>query len=420
MDAASQEPRPRYCVQRLGGVYVPLVALDELPDTVRIANVPRFMSISDLSGMAVLGKEEAASIKKYTVDTSPFHSPLNLPVAEDQRSKKRMDSELRGCGAQLDLAALNIAVMENTEPKDIGLQDSKYSRMVRAEAQEAVESIKQPVQLPRFIRAKRLEVTQDDLAEPQAPSKAPTPRGNKREKVYCTHWIHYGECDYTQVGCKYKHVMPDRDGLRKLGFKDVPKWWQRVNRQRRNAIVSIEHSFAQHAHQKSNSESTTSNESTDTGSLHLGNPDSKRFERKSLPKKTGDDNKSKGAASSSQDEMQGERIEEQPQHQPQPDLFKPKDKSPPARAVKTAGRLAHSAIRDAFSAASERDLERLNSARPALTPQQTGRGALMTKSGKRAATPPPDASKSGNAELSPSAVHPPLFLGSLAVKKEST
>jgi hypothetical protein len=45
-------------------------------------------------------------------------------------------------------------------------------------------------------------------------------------KVYCTHWISYGECDFTQRGCRYKHEMPDEATLTTLCFRFVPQWWQ--------------------------------------------------------------------------------------------------------------------------------------------------------------------------------------------------
>ena len=51
-----------------------------------------------------------------------------------------------------------------------------------------------------------------------------TPESN--DKVYCTHWIRHGECDYIQQGCRYKHEMPNRATLQSIGFRTVPRWWQ--------------------------------------------------------------------------------------------------------------------------------------------------------------------------------------------------
>ncbi|KAK5144103.1 hypothetical protein LTR04_001677 [Oleoguttula sp. CCFEE 6159] len=62
--------------------------------------------------------------------------------------------------------------------------------------------------------------------------EAPPPSGtqpNQEKKEYCTYWIRTGECDYIQQGCLYRHDMPDRATLEKIGFRSVPRWWQEKN-----------------------------------------------------------------------------------------------------------------------------------------------------------------------------------------------
>jgi hypothetical protein len=47
------------------------------------------------------------------------------------------------------------------------------------------------------------------------------------KKEYCTHWIKTGECDWTAIGCKFKHEMPSIEKLRELGFvRGIPRWWK--------------------------------------------------------------------------------------------------------------------------------------------------------------------------------------------------
>jgi hypothetical protein len=58
---------------------------------------------------------------------------------------------------------------------------------------------------------------------PRFPPSGITPDSSKKE--YCTHWIRTGECDFEQVGCVYKHEMPDIDTLRRVGFSKYPSWW---------------------------------------------------------------------------------------------------------------------------------------------------------------------------------------------------
>ena len=45
------------------------------------------------------------------------------------------------------------------------------------------------------------------------------------KKVYCTHWLRHGECDFIQQGCLYKHEMPDELTLKSIGIKPFPRWY---------------------------------------------------------------------------------------------------------------------------------------------------------------------------------------------------
>ena len=46
------------------------------------------------------------------------------------------------------------------------------------------------------------------------------------KKVYCTHWIRTGECDFMQQGCMFKHVIPDLATLLTLGYRSYPRWFR--------------------------------------------------------------------------------------------------------------------------------------------------------------------------------------------------
>lgn len=45
------------------------------------------------------------------------------------------------------------------------------------------------------------------------------------KKVYCSHWIRTGECDFLQQGCLYKHEMPDDATLKAIGIRVLPVWY---------------------------------------------------------------------------------------------------------------------------------------------------------------------------------------------------
>lgn len=121
------------------------------------------------------------------------------------------------------------------------------------------------------------------------------------KKKYCTHWIRTGECDFLQQGCRYKHQMPDRTTLARIGFRSVPRWWQERHTQPRSASHHNRSRRRRHHHRDSRTRFidthhqrtaitplNTPDESYDTsrsGSPELpwGNPDGNRYARKELP-----------------------------------------------------------------------------------------------------------------------------------------
>lgn len=65
----SDSPRPRYFVARSDGTLTPLIAVDELPDSVRIAGVPATISPAATMNMMSLGVVDRSQ-HRYTVSTS--------------------------------------------------------------------------------------------------------------------------------------------------------------------------------------------------------------------------------------------------------------------------------------------------------------------------------------------------------------
>ena len=78
----------------------------------------------------------------------------------------------------------------------------------------------------------------------------PTTPGVLGQKVYCTHWMRTGECDFTQQGCMFLHAMPDLDTLELLGFRSYPRWFREMPRdyQLENATDFNEIGLNQHRH----------------------------------------------------------------------------------------------------------------------------------------------------------------------------
>lgn len=81
----SDLPRPRYFVARKDGTITPLIAVDELPDTLRIVGIPAIMSPAATLNMVSLGVLDRSQ-HRYVVEISDLslsstlgkHSPLLL------------------------------------------------------------------------------------------------------------------------------------------------------------------------------------------------------------------------------------------------------------------------------------------------------------------------------------------------------
>ena len=54
------------------------------------------------------------------------------------------------------------------------------------------------------------------------------------KKVYCTHWLRHGECDFIQQGCLYKHEMPDELTLKSIGIRPYPRWYMEAHPEKFN------------------------------------------------------------------------------------------------------------------------------------------------------------------------------------------
>ena len=73
-------------------------------------------------------------------------------------------------------------------------------------------------------------------------------RRTRSDKIYCTYWIRTGECDFEQQGCVYKHEMPDRNTLAKIGFRDIPRWWLEQNITSRRSQIALKNSKPKPVH----------------------------------------------------------------------------------------------------------------------------------------------------------------------------
>lgn len=82
LTSMSSLPRPKHFITRPDGTMTPLIALDEMPDDVRIMNVPTTLTPEQTAGMMSMGMEPK-STGKYSVEVTEQESALDESVAAE-------------------------------------------------------------------------------------------------------------------------------------------------------------------------------------------------------------------------------------------------------------------------------------------------------------------------------------------------
>ncbi|KAK0252108.1 hypothetical protein LTS09_012902 [Friedmanniomyces endolithicus] len=265
------QPRPLYFISRDTGILVPLIPADELPFDVRLAGVPRVLRMEDMLGMHHVGMVAYTGMT-YTLERD-IHTGVKMvedPTAAMQRSMSQPppvdltgghsrsqggtsskyfapDAHARHSLAQT--AAYNSAAYTTSSARPVSAHEtatswrSTYnpsstsagtpSTNTRAHPTTTATPSPNPTDPTQSIidailattsgaqEASRLNYIPKSTLP--VPPSGTLPDAEKKE--YCTHWIRTGECDYTQQGCMYKHEMPDKGTLERIGFRGLPRWW---------------------------------------------------------------------------------------------------------------------------------------------------------------------------------------------------
>jgi hypothetical protein len=220
-----QPPRLCYFISRSNSNIVPLVPADELPYSVRLTGVPRAMKMEHTCGMNHVG-------------THPFtgqYFKLEADATSTQRIIDRTSgSKQRPTEPSAILHRSEQVRLETTNPPKTE-QATSYQPPVSATAiswrkPDDAASARSQVIIDNIVASESrspARVSPTALKVSRTSTSSPSNMSELGDKVYCTHWIRHGECDYTQQGCRYKHEMPDRNVLASIGFRTVPRWWQK-------------------------------------------------------------------------------------------------------------------------------------------------------------------------------------------------
>lgn len=230
----SNSPRPQYFVAREDGTLTPLIAVDELPRNVHILGVTANITHAATQNMISLGLKERSSLR-YVVsmtDQAPATSAVSANAPSGEEIKRPTVENGGTAKASVEKWRRGVKTKGNAEAETArgnGEKESETSEEVDEEVNVDRPKSKSPRELPRFTTA----------IPSQAGAAGAGTKGTLGRKLYCTHWIRWGECDYTQQGCLYKHEMPDEKTLNEIGIATYPRWYRIANPEKFGGITEV-------------------------------------------------------------------------------------------------------------------------------------------------------------------------------------
>ncbi|KAJ9655931.1 hypothetical protein H2198_005279 [Neophaeococcomyces mojaviensis] len=248
--------RPQFFLARDNGTIAPLIPVDELPHHIRIEGISRNILINETEGMTCVGTIPARhqQYKVINLNDTPAPSIDTLPesfsacssVTEsdsvvDQDHSILAPSEVsknftlsitpiseKGSSTQFGPTAGEVfpgpkkayGIQEQKPNLDGEAQNISSYTMAKCSKPKTFPGSGEALRAKAYGRTEPLPAWKDTTA---LGFRLPPPG----KKVYCSHWMSTGECDYAQQGCMYRHEMPiDIELLNYLGYQDIPKWYR--------------------------------------------------------------------------------------------------------------------------------------------------------------------------------------------------
>ncbi|PGH15331.1 hypothetical protein AJ79_02497 [Helicocarpus griseus UAMH5409] len=205
---------PNFCITRPNGTVTALIAVDELPSSITVGGIPRFLHQDDAHGMINVGTVGSRG-QCYTLDVNmEANRPNNGELAGGGLNGETATAPALVIGADgifYNPHAIDAAIWNPRSTAGSGMtwENGVNNNGVVASAHEEAKNDGSP--------PPARESRSQNSNHPKTPPK----------KEYCSFWIRRGECDYSQQGCLYKHEMPmDRETLGRLGLRDIPRWYR--------------------------------------------------------------------------------------------------------------------------------------------------------------------------------------------------
>lgn len=213
--------KPQFFVLRQNGSLVPLIAMDEMPHNIRIEGVPRTMTLKDTVGMVNIGEYPSRHGHHQVQDTnslSETYKHISSRPTRSTRPSMVQDARLTEQVASPISIKSPVELFAAGPKKAYGIEEQPPSDSELENTATVITPKNRIAEI--FGQVKELPAWKDT-------SKLGPRELIRGKKIYCTHWMSTGECDYAQQGCLYKHEMPlDIEILNFLGYQDIPKWYR--------------------------------------------------------------------------------------------------------------------------------------------------------------------------------------------------
>lgn len=230
------QPRLNHFVVRpdtkdgMPGPIVPLIAVDQLPDWMQLAGVPRELDAEQTIGLTNLGIVEMEEDSFF--DVRLHHDKIRAILDRADETKDLYSAGYEKAGAKAtghkrtsslrdaktktsDKAASNDSLPTSPSASRHNIANAAVDVQARSSSNSNNE---------RPARPHMREVTRDE-PRPTGPQRTLARQYKQPITAFCRHWCCHGTCKWG-FKCRYVHRMPTTvEGLREVGLKDFPTWY---------------------------------------------------------------------------------------------------------------------------------------------------------------------------------------------------
>ncbi|KAK3686386.1 hypothetical protein LTR37_019859 [Vermiconidia calcicola] len=233
------QPHIQYFISRSNNTLVPLIPADELPFNIRLQGVPRVLNFDQTIGMQHVGSALYTGLTfKLENDMSIQRSTSQPPTTPHTRSHSSSVSKQflpPDALARQALANSSNTLQQSLPQRPLSAHElaTNWRKAPTSDPADNTQDVIDAIVSTRSGAEAAARIGYQSGIPVHAPSGiVPDPE----KKVYCTHWIKTGNCDYAQQGCLYKHEMPETlEKLESIGIgKHWPRWWAEKNQKVRS------------------------------------------------------------------------------------------------------------------------------------------------------------------------------------------